>query len=139
MLIFGLGIGVVLILTIWLFLLIISLVYYKRGIKVILPNIIIGIFLSTIIVIWPKEMCNEEKSIKNNTSQENLVNSVYYPIFFSVPLLIVTTITIFVAEMKHFQMTFLKPFDNKNLSTNILLQNMNMQTKTNDTDTKYVN
>uniref|UniRef100_A0A0K0EWT6 Uncharacterized protein n=1 Tax=Strongyloides venezuelensis TaxID=75913 RepID=A0A0K0EWT6_STRVS len=73
MLIVGLGIGVVIILTIWLFLLIISLLYYKRGIKVILPNIIIGIFLSTIIIVWPKEICNEDRIIKNNRSQENLL------------------------------------------------------------------
>ncbi|CEF59733.1 Hypothetical protein SRAE_X000147800 [Strongyloides ratti] len=121
MLLFGLGIGVILILTLWLFILLLSIIFYKRGLKTILPFLLLGIFLTTIILIWPKEKCKKEEENKF-IKQESYEKPTYYPIFFSLPLLIITTITILFLSIKQLQITFLKPFDNKTFSTKMLLK-----------------
>uniref|UniRef100_A0A0K0EGL1 Transmembrane protein 218 n=1 Tax=Strongyloides stercoralis TaxID=6248 RepID=A0A0K0EGL1_STRER len=72
MLLFGLGIGVILVLTLWLILLLLSIAFYKRGLEVILPFLIIGTFITTIIYIWPKEKCKNLAVI--NSDNNNYFN-----------------------------------------------------------------
>uniref|UniRef100_A0A0N4Z079 Transmembrane protein n=1 Tax=Parastrongyloides trichosuri TaxID=131310 RepID=A0A0N4Z079_PARTI len=124
MYIFGLGIGVFIIICLWIFLILISIIFYKRGLKTILPILMFGSFITTILVVWPKDSCVKDNvNKKEDGNNEKEVYPQYYPIFFSVPLLIISTIVIIYAGIKEIQLSLFKPFHTRSLFNKRMIQN----------------